>query len=210
MSTDHSGYSNKPAEMDFLITESGAISAAVRQQGFDHFQSLAEYVSGLPYGRPEAIDDALAVLTERKGTCSFKHRLLALVAEECGRADIQLVVGLYEMSEQNTPGVGRILEQASLRWIPEAHCYLRLGQQRYDFTGLNAGDSSPFDALLAEYQVTPAGLFTEKNRLHKEAIQTWAQSHAVTPEKAWALREACIRALALKSQNGLAACSGSP
>lgn len=183
------------AKLDFELPENGPLTKEVRILGFDHFLNLAEYVRQLPYRRPTDFGDFLSVLKEQRGTCSFKHRLLAAVAHECGHLEVQLVVGLYSMSEQNTPGVGVVLDDAGFDSIPEAHCYLRLGNQRHDFTGVSAGSSSPFDALLSEHAINPEHLTEEKKFLHQEAIRKWASHNGQSFEDAWELREACIQAL---------------
>lgn len=199
-------------KLDFELPEKGLLTEELRMLGFDHFLSLAEYLRRLPYGRPSDSGDFLSVLRELRGTCSFKHRLLAAVAHECGHLEVELVVGVYAMSEQNTPGVGVVLDRAGFASIPEAHCYLRLGSQRYDFTGVGAGSSSPFDALLSEHVISPVHLTEEKKSLHQEAIKEWARCNAQSFEDAWALREACIQALAsnntLKPTSPSASASG--
>jgi hypothetical protein len=139
----------------------------------------------------------LAVLQQGCGTCSAKHQLLAAVAQDCGHSEVQLTVGIYEMSEENTPGVGVVLSAASLKGIPEAHCYLSIEGERFDFTGLPAGSSSPFAALVAEYTVSPTNLPQIKIEIHKEAIAAWARYRGISKEAAWATREACIAALAV-------------
>lgn len=178
--------------IDFPLRGTGPIVTQVTQR-FERFASLAEHIRQMPYGRTNSYGDPLAVLTENKGTCSGKHWLLALVAEECGRHDIELVVGIYAMSEVNTPGVGAILEPAGVLSIPEAHCYLKVGGLRLDFTGLNEGATSPFYALLSEHTVQPARLLEEKSRLHREAIGQWAAHRAWDHEQAWSLREAVYK-----------------
>ena len=40
------------------------------------------------------------------------------------------MLGIYEMSDRNTPGVGRVLTAHGLSYIPEAHCYLRCQGER--------------------------------------------------------------------------------
>jgi hypothetical protein len=40
------------------------------------------------------------------------------------------MLGIYEMHERNTPGVGAVLEREGLSGIPEAHCYLVVNQRR--------------------------------------------------------------------------------
>jgi hypothetical protein len=44
------------------------------------------------------------------------------------------MLGLFNMEEINTPGVGEALRQCGLTSIPEAHCYLRFGGERVDLT----------------------------------------------------------------------------
>lgn len=180
---------------DFPVIAAGTASGVVVAAGFNGFLTLAEHVRQLPYGRPAHQQDTLAVLREKCGTCSDKHRLLAAVAQECGRSDIELVIGLYEMSERNTPGVGSILRNAGVASIPEAHCYLRHAGQRHDFTGLAAGAESPFQSLSTECVVMPASLVADKAALHRQALEQWAVSQGFSAAQAWALREACVAAL---------------
>lgn len=184
--------------LNFPIKGHGPIARKALQHGFTDFLSLAEHVRQLPYRRPVDKHDILAVLTEQQGTCSSKHRLLAAVAHECSHTEIELVVGIYEMSESNTPGVGAVLKPAGLDSIPEAHCYLRFHDQRYDFTGLSNGSSSPLDSLLSEHVVTPDDLPHEKAPLHHDAISAWAELHGSVFADAWSIREACIEALTTK------------
>lgn len=195
-------------ELDFPISAHSPIAREVFNRGFTRFLLLAEHLRALPYGRPRRRLDILAVLDERTGTCSSKHHLLAALAHECGRTDIELIVGIYEMSERNTPGVGALLDSADIGSIPEAHCYLRLGGRRHDFTGLSSGESSPFDALRSEHVVAPTDLIEEKARLHRGAMQAWAAGRAWTFADAWTLREQCIAALADKELRQNAALDG--
>ena len=193
------------ARLQFRISGESALCKDVRGRGFECFAHLAEHVRSLPYGRTANADDPLAVLQEGRGTCSAKHRFLAYVAQDCGHSEVRLTIGIYEMSEENTPGVGRVLSTASLTSIPEAHCYLSIEGNRYDFTGLSAGSASPFAALLAEYTVSPMNLPQIKVEIHKRAIAAWARRRGISDEAAWATREACIAALATKSSNERAA-----
>jgi hypothetical protein len=183
----------------FRISGESALCEGVRSRGFESFEQLAEHVRNLPYGRTANTGEPLAVLRQGCGTCSAKHQLLAAVAQDSGHSEVQLIVGIYEMSEDNTPGVGAVLKAASLTSIPEAHCYLSIEGERFDFTGLPAGSSSPFAALLAEYTVSPSNLSQVKVKLHQEAIAAWASDHGISKEVAWATREACIAALAARS-----------
>jgi hypothetical protein len=181
--------------LTFPITASGPISEEVLKAGFSEFQTLAEHIQSVPYGRPSEAGDFLSVLKENRGICSSKHRLLAALAHECGHPEVELMVGIYEMSEENTPGVGSVLSGASVVSIPEAHCYLRVRGCRYDFTGLPGGKSSPFDTLLSEQVILPHELPKTKLPIHQQAIASWAARHGLAFFQAWSLREACIEAL---------------
>lgn len=191
------------ANMDFMqrplrfpILPSGSLCETVLALGISTFDQLAEYVRLLPYGRTTDATDPRTVLFERRGTCSSKHHLLAAVAHECGHPEVKLMVGIYEMSEKNTPGVNAVLNSVSISFIPEAHCYLAVNGERFDFTGLSTGVSSPFDALIAEHVISPKDLSQSKVRLHMQEIEAWAQSFGISTATAWATREACIAALA--------------
>jgi hypothetical protein len=182
--------------LQFRISGRSILCDDVRSHGFEAFEHLVEHVRKLPYGRTSNVEDPLAVLQQGRGTCSAKHQLLAAVAQDCGHSEVELIVGIYEMSESNTPGVGTVLNAASLTSIPEAHCYLSIEGERFDYTGLSAGTSSPFAALLAEYAVSPTNLSQVKVELHKRALGAWASDRGISMETAWATREACIAALA--------------
>jgi hypothetical protein len=156
---------------------------------------LAAWVRALPYARTTWPYDPIAVLREQRGTCSSKHQLLAAVAQACGHPEVVLTLGIYEMTEANTPGVGQVLAAAGLASVPEAHCYLTVDHERRDFTGLPRGTQSPFQALIEEHFLMTEGLAARKLRLHQEALARWAARTGVSPISAWAVREACIAAL---------------
>jgi len=181
--------------LDFAITGSGPLArlarALTRSAGSRRWPKPFVLC---PMGRTRATDDIGAVLQEQQGTCSSKHRFLAALAHECGRTDVQLMLGLYEMSEGNTPGIGRALGE--LPAIPEAHCYLAHEGKRFDFTGLAAGGASPFESLIEERSVSPADLPAAKLAYHRRAIEKWAQARGLDPGAVWAVRERCMALLA--------------
>ena len=182
--------------LSFPVTAAGALSEAVLGRGFSLFDRFAAFVQSLPYGRTANKASPLAVLEEGRGTCSSKHQLLVALAHECNHFEVHLTIGLYKMSEENTPGVGRALRCASLPFVPEAHCYLTVGSERYDFTGLPQGTSSPFASLYEEHVVSPEELPEAKLRIHEQAVASWAATMGISAAVAWAAREACIAALA--------------
>jgi hypothetical protein len=135
------------------------------------------------------------VLDEGRGTCTTKHALLADLAREQD-IPVQLVLAIYEMSDRNTPGVGRVLARHGLPAIPEAHCFLRYHGERLDITGVPAG-AAPIDRFLHEEPITVAQIGAYKIALHRRVLADWAarQPRGLTAEEAWRIREECIAAL---------------
>jgi hypothetical protein len=184
---------------DFPLTDAGPLGRATHAAGVRTFCALADLVEGLPYGRVTATGDWTAVLAERRGTCSSKHALLAATAHEHGRPDVELLLGVFMMSEATTPVVAATLATFGLAAVPEAHCYLRYAGQRVDLTGLAPGTESPFATLLSEAVVAPADLPAVKLTRHQVALAAWARTQGLDPAHVWAAREACIAALCADS-----------
>jgi hypothetical protein len=132
-----------------LIRE-GAITAAFLKRRLANFRSAGRFVCSLPYARNSTPNHPMVVLIEGRGTCSTKHALLRTLANEQG-LDMALVLGIYEMSERNTPGVGIVLMKYGLTTLPEAHCYLRAGANRIDVTRASCQTSAePISGFLYE------------------------------------------------------------
>jgi hypothetical protein len=109
------------------------VSTAFLSLAKSDLRAAGQHLCELPYGRNLYPDDPLAVLTEQRGTCSTKHALLRRLSIEQG-INLVLVLGIYEMNERNTPGVGSVLQGHGLKFIPEAHCYVKVGDKRIDVT----------------------------------------------------------------------------
>src|SRR5215471_3539690 len=110
------GYDALPSDP---IRDRGRVSAAFLGLLIDDFRRAAQYVRDLPYGRNAATSDMLAVLNERKGTCSTKHALLKALADEQG-LPIRLMLGIYEMNARNTPGIGHVAGRTPLALHPRS------------------------------------------------------------------------------------------
>ena len=180
------------------IRDRGPVSAAFLGLRIDDFRRAARYVRDLPYGRNAAASDILAVLSERKGTCSTKHALLKALAGEQG-LPIRLMLGIYEMDACNTPGIGHVLEEHRLPCIPEAHCYLVHQDRRIDITrSLDDRDSEPIAAFLIEEEITTGQIGEYKRRWHQAFMRQWLHRRARLDfdlDQLWRIREQCIAAL---------------
>ena len=132
------------------------------------------------------------------GTCSTKHALLKTLASENNRADVQLVVGIFRMNEFNTPKVKSCLDRYHLHYIPEAHCYLKLDQTIYDFTGTSFLEMKFIPDLLCEFEIAPDQIFDYKINQHKAFLKEWLVMNPEIKwsiEEIWKIREECISEL---------------
>src|SRR5262249_57188320 len=84
-----------------------------------------------------------------------------------------LTLGIDEMHERNTPGVGLVLDRYGLLYIPEAHCYLRYDGTRIDVTRSGAEPAEPIDRFLHEEAITPAQIGDHKTQLHQRFLRSW-------------------------------------
>lgn len=175
----------------------GEITRAFTAIGIHDFRAAAAYVAQLPYGRNRSREAALAVLQEHRGTCSTKHALLRRLAIE-QQVNAKLMLGIYAMNGRNTLGVGKVLKQYRIAYIPEAHCYLSCGMKRIDVT---YNSRERVLQILGEEEIAPEQIGTYKIELHRRFLADWAKDvpagHAYEIEELWRIREECIAALAL-------------
>ena len=180
------------------LKPAGEISLSFLRLGIADFQGAARYLQRLPYGRNSDRADFRSVLSEGRGTCSTKHALLALLAKEQG-IPVRLTIGIYEMTEENTPGVGKILEKFKLPGIPEAHCYLTYNGMRIDITRSGHTPTEPIDRFLYEETIEPEQIGAYKVELHKRFLRNWLAGGGAAGqrslEEAWQIREECIASL---------------
>jgi len=177
----------------------GDISPAFIQVGALDYRTAARFISRVPYGRNTVVNDLLIVMRENRGTCSTKHALLRRLAMEQGM-DVALVLGVYEMHERNTPGVGRILERHKLAALPEAHCNLRFRGNRIDVTrNIEVHPPEGITRFLHEEDITPEQIGDYKRNVHQEFLQRWlAETETASGrglDEIWQIREECIAAL---------------
>ena len=173
-----------------------ATSAGFLALGIDDYRQAARFVYQLPYGRNANRADFRLVLPERCGTCSTKHALLAALAIE-QRLPIHLTLGIYEMDERNTPGVGVVLDRNGLAFVPEAHCYLTYSGVRIDVTreSVQAGES--IARFLHEETIAPEQIGEYKVALHQAWMRDWVAREMPHRDwrELWKIREDCIAAL---------------
>lgn len=183
---------------DVPLQPAGQITTDFIARGVTDFRAAGRYLHHLPYGRNTDRSDFRLVLSEGRGTCSTKHALLAELARE-QNLPIVLTLGIYEMHERNTPGVGITLDRYGLPYIPEAHCYLRYEGARIDITRSGAEPTEPIDRFLSEEAIVPAQIGNYKVQFHQRFLRSWMADADVIGDRSfaeiWKIREECIAGL---------------
>lgn len=184
---------------EFEIKANGQISIAFTERGIYTFTKAAEFVKELAYGRNANKNNLLSVFKDNCGTCSTKHALLSMLATENRFQDIKLFIGLYKMNSANTPEIARILRENNLPYIPEAHCYLKFGEQRLDMTKSTSTAADFVNDLLEEIEILPEQISDFKVDYHKAYLLKWLgqnMSVNLSLHELWQIREQCIQRLA--------------
>lgn len=175
----------------------GPLAREFRALGCPTFRDAAQWVQALPYGRNADRTRPELVLSEHRGTCSTKHALLALLAEEQG-LDVEMRLVFIRLDRTTSPAVAAVLDRHAVQYLPEAHCVLRTPQGTVDLTHPN-GDGEPpeFDE---EADLDPEELGEPKILRHRtrlaQLLTTDKDLHArFDLDSLWAVREECIAAL---------------
>jgi len=171
----------------------------MRAVGVDGFVDAARFVHALPYGRNADRSDYTLVVPERRGTCSTKHALLAALAREHGIA-LTLRVGIYLLTEANTPGVGKVLRAHGYESVPEAHCYLAERDRRVDLTHPGTSGICTL-AFLEEHDIAPEDIGARKLSIHRAMLAEWSAACGRAFDETWCAREECIAALSVASSS---------
>ncbi|MGE0824139.1 MAG: hypothetical protein AB7G75_14645 [Candidatus Binatia bacterium] len=180
-----------------ILSSAGPITAEFILRNISDLRAAGHYLHSLPYGRNTDRADCRLVLPEGRGTCSTKHALLAVLAQE-QELPVVLTLGIYEMHEGNTPGVGMVLDRYRLSAIPEAHCYLTYANIRIDITRANAIPAEPIDRFLYEKTILSTQIGDYKVAVHQQFLRSWLTETAAVGysfAELWKIREECIMAL---------------
>lgn len=182
---------------NFSLSLNSSLSKLLLDKEIIDFKSAIVYVNQLPYGRTTDRSDYRLIIPENRGTCSTKHAFLKQLAIENKQEAIKLFIGIYQMNEINTKGVGSVLTKYQLEYIPEAHTYLKINGNLLDITRTTENDTSFEDSLLVEQQILPNQIANFKVDWHQNFLKQWIINEQLpyTFEEIWNIREKCIEAL---------------
>jgi hypothetical protein len=163
------------------------------------FKELIDKVKNLPYGRNANRYDFSLVISENKGTCSSKHAFLKDFADKNEIENVKLYIGIFKMSEANTPKLGDLLLRNNIEYIPEAHCYLKINQIPVDATTSDSFYDKIKQDIMEEIEIIPNQVSDFKVEYHKAFLKKWIKetNQNNTFEEIWKIREQCIEKLSL-------------
>ena len=180
--------------MNQQLNSKEPLSELVKKQGITHWDNLVNHVRKIPYGRNSDRTDFSLVIKENLGTCSSKHAFLKAVAEENKLENVKLILCLYKMSEQNTPGIGNELSQHKIEFIPEAHCYLMVGEESMDVTNEESDLTKIENDIIEEIEISAEQVGAFKVKFHKNYLKNWISQNELnfSFDEIWKIREKCI------------------
>ena len=166
----------------------------IKKEGINTWEQFLNYVRKIPYGRNSHRTKFELVILENKGTCSTKHALIKQIADLNQVKEVKLIIGIYKMNQTNTKGIGNILSESELEYIPEAHCYIKMNGKRIDFTNLKSDFLKIENDVLEEREIEPYQVGKFKVEFHKKYIKRWKDQLDLnmTVGEIWAIREKCI------------------
>ena len=186
--------------MAFKLIASDSLTNQVKSFKIDTWEGLIKYIQSLSYGRTSNRYDISLVLSEKKGTCSSKHALLKQVADLNKIPNVKLILGMYKMNQENTPNIGNELSKNKIDYIPEAHCYLMINNERIDITTNNSEIKKIEKDIISEKEIQPSQVSEYKVNYHKEFLRNWITKSKTNFNfnEIWDIREKCIENLSKK------------
>lgn len=197
MISDPDGYKIVFAVKHIELESKDNLTNLLKEKSIKSWSELISFTRNLPYGRNKNRHDFSLIIKEEKGTCSSKHSFLKKVADLNRIKNVKLVLGMYKMNHINTPKIKDTILESSLEYIPEAHCYLKLNNKRFDLTTADSNFKNIASDILEEIEIEPEQVNEFKVEYHRNYIQKWMKE--TCPEmcfdKIWEIRENCIKKL---------------
>jgi len=180
--------------IDKTLVSKDKLTSVINNNGIITWIQLIEFVKSLPYGRNSNRTDFQLVFTEKKGSCSSKHAFLKKVADLNDIPNVKLILGIYKMNNKNTPNIGDVLIENSIEFIPEAHCYLKINENRIDITTQKSDFKSIEKDVIEELEIQPEQVSEFKVEYHKTFLKHWLlkNNKKINFDEIWRIREKCI------------------
>jgi hypothetical protein len=156
---------------DKVIIAAGIVSETFLDLNIHTVSAACRYVHQLPYGYNSDRDDLMILFTEKKGSCTTKHAVIATLAAEMA-LPVAKSIGIYAMTEEIVTGTERLLTTYQLPYVPMVHCFLTFDGHRVDLTeGNHNGKNRPLRDFLFTRTVEPNISAKEEYLLYRRAVE---------------------------------------
>lgn len=183
---------------NFTISQNnGIISDEFLNRNIRDFHAACKYISNLPYKRNSDKNNIQCVFNDLGGTCSTKHAVLRKLALENKHPEIRLVLGIFKMDSEYTFKIKNTLQKFNLNYIPEAHNYLKIEDEYFDFTKPDSHYKQFKNKLLIEKEIEYNEINSQKVLFHKDYLKKWILEEKIpySLDEIWEIREQCIKDL---------------
>jgi len=175
-----------------VLNRHRAFSAACRA-GFDGrtLREVADYVRDCDCAPGLAPDAFMGVITQHTGTIGAKQALLAALAAENGRNDLQLMVACCEMQVPYSDHEHLELAGQRRQKFPLAVCWLCYKGRRLQIVEAKQASLQTVE-LVTEMPVRPEHLASERIRLYQTFAADWCRALETDPKKFARLRASLL------------------
>ena len=185
--------------MDIQLESNDPLTIDIVESGVVSWEDLIRCVKTFHYGRNSNRSDLKTVWYERKGSCSSKHAFLKHMADLNDIKNVDLILCMYKMTAINTEKVAPVLNEFTLDYLPEAHCYIRFGNEALDVTTMTSKFSSIEADVLEEQVIRSEQVVDFKVSYHQDFLRKWGKENhpEISFDELWTIREKCIEALSM-------------
>lgn len=183
---------------NFTISQNtGIISDEFLNRDIEDFHAACKYISNLPYKRNLDKNNIQCVFNDLGGTCSTKHAVLRKLALENKHPEIRLILGIFKMDSEYAFKIKNTLHKFNLNYIPEAHNYLKIEDEYFDFTKPDSHYKQFKNKLLIEKEIEYNEITSVKVSFHKDFLIRWIAEENIlyNLDEIWKIREQCIKDL---------------
>ena len=158
------------------IDEKGNIGKQFAQQNIHDLYAAINYIHNLKYQPPSEPFNWNLVIPEQRGTCSTRHALLVVLAQE-NHIPFTLGQAIYNLTPEKFPIIRSLLEKYKLPFILESHNFIIFKDYFLDSTF--PGNA----ALLCKHDVESVKpidcgeLLHEKTVLYPQFLKQWLKQY---------------------------------
>lgn len=183
---------------NFTISQNtGIISDEFLNRNIRDFHAACKHISNLPYKRNSDKNNIQCVFNDLGGTCSTKHAVLRKLALENKHPEIRLILGIFKMDSEYAFKIKNTLQKFNLNYIPEAHNYLKIEDEYFDFTKPDSHYKQFKNKLLIEKEIEYNEINSQKVSFYKDYLKKWIAEEKISYslDEIWKIREQCIKDL---------------